>query len=176
MKEKSCGYVHIYCGDGKGKTTAAMGLCMRAAGSGHRVLMYQFMKNNASSEIAMLELMPNITRIRGSEETKFSFQMTPEEIETACQSNNEALLRVTRLAETYDVLFLDEALYTIRAGLLDENLLVSFLESRPKGLEVILTGSVPSERLVNAGDYVTEMVKRKHPFDGGQSARKGIEF
>lgn len=176
MKKKAYGYVHIYYGNGKGKTTAALGLCMRAAGSGRRVLIYQFMKNNDSSEIAILGSIPSITRVKGPEKTKFSFQMTPEERETERRNNNEALLRVTKLAETYDVLFLDEALYTIRAGLLDEDLLVSFLESKPAGLEVILTGSDPSERLINAGDYVTEMVKRKHPFDNGQVARKGIEF
>src|SRR5574344_1486920 len=80
MKNET-GYIHIYCGNGKGKTTTEMGLCTRAAGCGYRVLIYQFMKNNKTSERKILEQVPNITFIDGLEQEKFSFQMTTEEKE-----------------------------------------------------------------------------------------------
>lgn len=75
MKD-NLGYVHVYCGDGKGKTTTAMGLCTRAAGYGYKVLIYQFMKNNKTSERNVLQQFPNITFVNGLEQEKFSFQMT----------------------------------------------------------------------------------------------------
>ena len=79
--KRETGYIHIYCGNGKGKTTTGMGLCTRAAGFGYRVLIYQFMKNNKTSERKILEQVPNITFIDGLEQEKFSFQMTTEEKE-----------------------------------------------------------------------------------------------
>ena len=78
MKD-NLGYVHVYCGDGKGKTTTAMGLCTRAAGYGYKVLIYQFMKNNKTSERKILQQIPNITFVDGLEQEKFSFQMTISE-------------------------------------------------------------------------------------------------
>ena len=78
MKD-NLGYVHVYCGDGKGKTTTAMGLCTRAAGYGYKVLIYQFMKNNKTSERNVLQQFPNITFVNGLEQEKFSFQMTLSE-------------------------------------------------------------------------------------------------
>ena len=89
----------------------------------------------------------------------------------------EQLRRVTEMAcrENYDVLFLDETLYTIGAGLLDESLVLDFLKNKPKHLEVILTGQNPSQALIDAADYVSEIRKIKHPFDQGMAARKGIE-
>ena len=77
--------------------------------------------------------------------------------------------------EQYDVLFLDEAVYAIGAGLLDESLILEFLKNKPPHLEVILTGQGPSKALIDAADYVSEIKKLKHPFDHGMSARKGIE-
>ena len=77
--EKQTGCVHIYCGDGKGKTTCGMGLCTRAAGYGYRVLIYQFMKDNSTSERKVLLLSPNVTFVPGQDKIKFSFLMTPEE-------------------------------------------------------------------------------------------------
>ncbi len=171
------GLVHIYCGDGKGKTTCGMGLCTRAAGAGCRVLIYQFMKNNKTSERKSLECVPGITFLDGQETVKFSFRMTPEEKEQQKTFYNSELDRVTALAVEggYDVLFLDETVYTIRAGLLDEEKVLAFLENKPEQLEVILTGQGPSEALMAAADYVSEIRKVKHPFDRNQPARKGIE-
>ena len=79
------------------------------------------------------------------------------------------------VSESYDVLFLDEAVYTISAGLLDEELVLEFLKSKPDRLEVILTGNTPSQRLIDQADYVSQIKKMKHPFDQGKPARMGIE-
>lgn len=174
---KETGRIHIYYGDGKGKTTTGMGLITRAAGHGYRVLLYQFMKNNKTSERKILEQVGNITIIDGLEQEKFSFQMTPEEKAERRKFYGEQFKKVTEMAvsETYDVLFMDETIYTISAGLLDETLVLDFLRKKPETLEVILTGNYPSERLLELADYVSEIKKVKHPFDKGQRARMGIE-
>jgi cob(I)alamin adenosyltransferase len=175
--EKQTGYIHIYCGDGKGKTTTGMGLCTRAAGFGYRVLIYQFMKNNSTNERKILEQVPNITFIDGLEQEKFSFQMTPEEKVSRKKYYEDKFQEVTEMVrrEHYDILFLDELIYTIRAGLFDENLLIEYLKNKPEHLEIILTGQNPSDRLVELADYVSEICKCKHPFDRGLPARRGIE-
>lgn len=171
------GLVHIYCGDGKGKTTTGMGLCARAAGFGYRVLIYQFMKDNSTSERNILALSDHITIVDGLSREKFSFRMTPEEKAERKAFYESQFSLVTKKAreENYDVLFLDEIIYTIRAGLLCEDLVLDFLKSKPEHLEVILTGQDPSQALLDAADYVSEIRKIKHPFDKGIPARKGIE-
>ena len=173
----STGLVHVYCGNGKGKTTTGMGLCARAAGYGYKVLIYQFMKNNKTSERKLLESYENITWIDGLEQEKFSFQMTPEEKADRRVYYGEQLKKVTDLAKEgdFDVLFLDETIYTIRAGLLDEQAVLDFLDSKPEKLEVILTGQNPSEELIKRADYVSEICMRKHPYTEGVPARPGIE-
>lgn len=175
--KKGTGLVHIYFGNGKGKTTTGMGLCVRAAGYGYKVLIYQFMKDNSTSERKILEQSEQITLIDGLESEKFSFQMTPEEKEERRKFYGEQFKKVTEKAakEHYSVLFLDEAVYTIGAGLLDEELVLDFLKNKPEDLEVILTGNTPDERLIEAADYVSEIRKIKHPYEQGQPARGGIE-
>lgn len=175
--EKETGLVHIYYGDGKGKTTTGMGLIIRAAGFGYKVLLYQFMKDNHTSERKILKGMENITVIDGLEKEKFSFLMTDQEKSGRREFYGKRFREVTDRAvqEHYDVIFLDEAIYTISAGLLEETLLLDFLREKPSHLEVILTGNYPSESLLDAADYVSEIKKIKHPFDKGQSARGGIE-
>ena len=117
MSGKKTGLIHIYCGDGKGKTTTGMGLCARAAGYGYRVLIYQFMKDNSTSERNVLSLSENITIVDGLAQEKFSFQMTLEEKAMHKEFYESQLRTVTKKAaeEQYDVLFLDEAVYAIRA-------------------------------------------------------------
>lgn len=175
--KRDTGCIHIYCGDGKGKTTCGMGLCTRAAGFGHKVLIYQFMKNNATSERKVLEPLENVTFIDGLAQEKFSFRMTEQEKEERRIYYEDRFKYVTRLAaeDDYDILFLDEMIYTIRAGLFSENVLLNFLSTKPKYLEVILTGQGPSDVLISIADYVSEIKKIKHPFEHGLPARKGIE-
>lgn len=175
--EKQTGCIHIYCGDGKGKTTTGMGLCVRAAGYGYRVLIYQFMKNNSTSERKILENIPNIRIVDGLECEKFSFQMTEEEKKERKEFYEKQFRMLTKMVceEAFDVVFFDELIYTIGAELFDENLLLDFLKNKPEQLEVILTGQGPGSRLIEAADYVSEIRKIKHPFDKGMPSRKGIE-
>lgn len=170
------GRIHIYCGDGKGKTTAAVGQAVRAAGSGLKVLVFQFLKDNTSGERAVLERLKNVTCLPGKENVKFVSRMNGQEKAETAHYNNKALDEIIKFCITFDMLLLDEALCAVTLGLLNEDKLLSFLEHKPRGLEVILTGHEVSERLLAAADYVTEMRKIRHPYDKGVTARQGIEY
>ena len=171
------GLIHVYCGNGKGKTTTGMGLCARAAGYGYKVLIYQFMKNNKTNERKVLEKVENVTWVDGLDKEKFSRQMSDEEKLERRAFYAEQFRKVTALAREgdYDVLFLDETIYTIRAGLLDESLVTEFLDHKPEKLEVILTGQDPGEAILERADYVSEICMRRHPYKKGIPARDGIE-
>jgi cob(I)alamin adenosyltransferase len=171
------GYIHLYYGDGKGKTTTSMGLAIRAAGYGMKVLIYQFMKNNKTSERAILSTVSNITIIDGLEEEKFSFQMTEEEKQERRIFYTNRFLEITEKAsnENYDLLIMDEIIYTLRANLLEEEIVLDFLKNKPANLEVVLTGNSPSDKLIELSDYASEIKKVKHPFEMGVPARFGIE-
>lgn len=172
---KKTGLIHIYYGDGKGKTTAAMGQAVRAAGFGYRVLIFQFLKDNESSERRILEKIPNVDCVYGRESEKFSFQMSEEEKEECRRYNRQKLAEIREIYQSYDVLVLDEAVCVAGLGLLEEEELIAFLKGKPEKLEVILTGHQITEALIEAADYVTEMKKVKHPFEKGIPAREGIE-
>ena len=174
MHNRGC--IHIYCGDGKGKTTAAVGLCVRAAGSGKKVLLYQFLKGGASSEIGVLEKIPGVCVVRGPERMKFTIDMTQREKDELKKSNEDMFRALTRQAGEYDLFVLDEVIYTVAEGLLPEDLLVAFLMQKPDSLEVVMTGQNPGGRLLELADYVSEIRKVKHPYDKGLKSRKGIEF
>ena len=173
--EKDKGLIHVYFGNGKGKTTAAMGLCARAAGYGYRVLIYQSMKDNKTSERNILKLSENITLLPGLEKEKFSAYLTEEERRERKIFYADQFERMTKQAEGYDVLFMDEIIYAIQAELLEEDKIIEYLKRKPKHLEIILTGNRPSMELLDMADYATEMKKIKHPFDKGIKARMGIE-
>ena len=146
-------------------------------GEDNDTLIYQFMKDNSTSERKVLLLSPNVTFVPGQDKIKFSFLMTPEEKAEQKRYYEEQFQKVTEKAvqEEYDVLFLDELVYTIGSKLFDEQLLLDFLDHKPEKLEVILTGQGPSEALIERADYVSELKKIKHPFDKGLAARDGIE-
>lgn len=170
------GRIHVYYGDGKGKTTAAMGQALRAAGCGLKVLVFQFLKNNSSNERNILEQIPNITCLPGRERVKFFSQMTGEEKLELRHYNTKALDEIIKFCPSFDMLVLDEALCAVKLGMLSEDKLIGFLTRKPRGLEVILTGHEVSKKMLKAADYATEMQKIKHPYDLGKTAREGIEF
>lgn len=170
------GLVHIYYGDGKGKTTAAVGQAVRAAGSGLQVLFFQFMKDNSSNERTILEQIPNVTCLPGKRHVKFYNQMNGEEKAEYKHYNSKALDEIVKFCINFDVLVLDEAVCAVDLGLLSQKKLVDFLKHKPRGLEVIMTGHRVSDELFEVADYLTEMVKVKHPYDEGRAAREGIEF
>lgn len=169
------GLVHIYFGDGKGKTTAAMGLAVRAAGSGFNVLILQFLKNGKTGELASLKRLENVTVIRGKGGMKFVCNMSEKEKKEALRIHTENLKEAMEQAENYQMVILDEALGACACGLLDHNLLCGFLDNKPEGLEVVLTGRNPSQELLDRADYISEIKKLRHPYDKGVLARKGIE-
>lgn len=170
------GKIHIYYGDGKGKTTAATGQVIRAAGRGLKVLVFQFLKDNSSGERVILEQIPDITCLPGRDHVKFYNQLNTEQKTELKHYNTKALDEIVKFCSPFDVLFLDEILCAVQLNLLSEDKLLRFLEQKPRGLEIIMTGHVISDRMMQIADYVTEMKKVKHPFDEGQTAREGIEF
>lgn len=172
------GLVHVYCGDGKGKTTAAIGLCARAAGSGKKVLFVQFFKDGSSAENVSLRSLANVETMHEPRYFGRVVNMGRAEF-SLCRSAYSALFEraLCRAAEeNFDLLVLDEAVSACNHGAIDEKQLLGFLKARPAGLEVVLTGRDPSQALLEAADYVTEMKKFKHPFESGIAARRGIEF
>ncbi len=170
------GLVHIYCGGGKGKTTAALGLAARCAGSGRRVLLAQFLKDGRSSEFAALAHVPGLETLPQTRVFGFTWTLTPEEREEAKGYYGALLEEAFRRGGEADLLVLDEALGACAAGLLEEARLLELLAGRPEGLEVVLTGRDPSQALLDAADYVTEMRPIKHPYERGVPARPGIEY
>lgn len=177
MKKNDLGLVHIYCGEGKGKTTCSVGLTVRACGYGLHVLFMQFLKSGDSSELKILKSLPGIDVLGTKPIKKFSFQMTEEEKEETRQINAEQFADMVKMLENdhYDMLVLDEVLGSIEAGLLDDQLIVNFLKNRPEQLEVVMTGRYPTEELEELADYVSRIDKVKHPYDKGIPARAGIE-
>lgn len=172
------GRIHLYYGDGKGKTTAAVGLAVRAAGSGLKILVFQFLKDNQSNERKVLEGMENITCLYGREPVKFVSQMNTEEKQELFHYNNKALDEIVKFCgvSEFDLLVLDEALCAVALGVLSEKKLLSFLQHKPRGLEIVLTGHKVSAQMLETADYATEIRKVKHPYDQGIMAREGIEF
>lgn len=168
--------LHIYCGDGKGKTTCSMGLTVRAAGHGRKVVVAQFLKCGNSGERVILEQLPNVKCLPVPEITKFVFTMTEEEkAQTRAQMTNILRLAIEGSQEA-DLLVLDELNGAISTGMVALEDVLSFLDSRPEGLEVVITGRDPAPELQERADYITEMKKVKHPFDKGLNARKGVEW
>ena len=169
--------IHIYCGEGKGKTTAAVGLCVRAVGAGKRALFVQFFKNGVSSEVRVLQKIDNVRVLFEPKYFGRVSNMTPAEREESRRAYTHLFERCASLvrAGEADVVVLDEIVSACNHGVVEEEKVLAFLDEA-QNAEVILTGRGPDERLLRRADYVTEMVKRKHPYDLGITARKGIEF
>lgn len=172
------GLIHIYCGDGKGKTTAAVGLCVRACGCEGRVLLAQFLKDGSSSELRSLQLLPGFTMIPAPKTVKFTFQMNEAERQEAAQRCAHMLREARRAAEAdeCDLLVLDECFGALSTGMLNLEDLLDFVEHKPAKLELVLTGRNPPEEFMALADYVSEIRKIKHPYDVGIPARRGIEY
>lgn len=170
------GLIHLYCGDGKGKTSAAVGLAVRASGAGQQVVFTQFFKDGSSSEIESLKRLPGIRTIHANTVKGFYHAMTPEQREQAREDYTALFRQVTDAARDADLLILDEIVSACNRGVVPETLVTDFLRCKPQQLEVVLTGRDPSPALTELADYITEMRKLRHPFDRGLPARKGIEF
>lgn len=167
------GLLHLYWGDGKGKTTAAMGLALRALGSGKRVVIVQFLKGGRSGEIPLLEQL-GASIYRGKAGQKFVFQMNEEEKAATRALQNENLRRA--MAQPADLLVLDEAGSAWELNMIDPDLLKQAVLHRPAGQECVLTAHQAPEWMLEAADYCTEMKCIRHPYQKGIAAREGIEY
>lgn len=172
------GLIHIYCGEGKGKTTAAFGLAFRCAGHGEKVVILQFLKGSDTGEITAAQRFDNITVIRGNPAGKFTFQMSDAEKERTAQEHDWNFDRAAELCRsgTCRMLVLDEIMAAWDKGLLDKKKVLKFLRSKPEPLEIVMTGRNPPSELFELADYISEICKIRHPYDKGVGAREGIEW
>ena len=164
--------LHLYWGNGKGKTTAAMGLALRALGHGRRVVIVQFLKDGTSGEIAPLRAAG--AAVYACPNAKFTWLMDQADKAAAREASARALGQA--LAEPFDLLVLDEACAALKSSILDEALLRRAVAFAKNGREVVLTGRDPAPWLQEAADYSTEMRAHKHPYADGVAAREGVEY
>ncbi len=174
----STGLVHIYTGEGKGKTTASIGLAVRALGHGFRVVYASFFKKPDSYGYNEI----NVLKSQGS--TVFTFsegmpmanpQISPKEYHASTQQGLSELQKFI-VENNTQLLVLDEILIAIKYGYISEEELLHFIESKPVETELVLTGRGATTRIKNRADYVTVLEKEKHPFEMGVNAREGIEY
>ena len=175
------GLIHIYTGDGKGKTSAATGLAVRCAGSGRKVLYAQFLKKEDSCELPMLDQLAGIERMRCEKCFGFTFQMSEETKKEARRFYTEYFQSVVEKvagenAASYGLLVLDELVTAYAADLVEWERVLEFLQQKPEELEIAMTGRNAMPELIELADYVSEIRKVKHPFDRGIGARRGIEM
>lgn len=165
--------LHIYHGDGKGKTTAAMGLALRMAGRGKRVVVAQFLKCEDSGERFALARLPGVELLPLPDCLPFTFELTDEQKQRERERYTHMLRRVKELAPTADLLILDEVCDAIDTGLVELGAVLDLLDGYDG--EAVLTGRRGQRSLLTRADYVTRMEKRRHPFDHGQGVRIGVE-
>ena len=170
------GLVQIFTGEGKGKTTAALGAVIRALGYGLRVYVAVFMKGEYPyGEWVTLSKLPNVSIARfGSGAFINPANVKPEEIEQAKQAL--AAAREAMLSGNYDLVVLDEVNVATAWNLVDLHDVIRLIQDKPENVELILTGRYADKELVKIADLVTEMLKIKHPYDEGMLAREGIEY
>ena len=176
------GLVQIYTGDGKGKTTAAFGLALRAAGQGNKVLIYQFLKppsldigERFSIKLGAVRIRVEALDIEWDMKTSLEDEQKRAEVETAIA---DVLARIAETAEKrfYDVIILDEIIFCYSKGLVKLEDIKNIIEKKDGLVEIVLTGRGADEKVIELADLVTEMKKIKHPFDKGIDARCGIEY
>lgn len=173
------GLIQVYTGDGKGKTTAAIGQGIRALGRGYTVYMVQFLKSQDTGELKVLEkLEPGFKIFRFEKKHGFIFNMDEKEI---AELKNEVktafdFVKAVLQKEECDILILDEIMAAINTGLIDVDDVADVLRNKPSDVEIILTGRDAPDKILELADYVSHNVCKKHPFERGIGARKGIEY
>ncbi len=168
------GYIHVYTGNGKGKTTAAIGIAIRSAGAGLRVFFGQFVKDMVYSEIKILkQLSEHITVRQYGQGCFFDRKPQPQDIESA--KNGLADIETILASGEYDMVILDEANIAVHFGLFNVRELLDVITKRNSVCEVIVTGRYAADELIEAADLVTEMREIKHYYTNGVKARKGVE-
>jgi len=173
-QKKFKGYVQVYTGNGKGKTTAALGLAIRAAGAGLKVFIGQFMKMGDYSEIKALERFPDLIIIEQYGIKGFvKGKPSPEDIE----ASRKGLAGIKQIvaSEAYDLLILEEGNVAVMCGLFAVQELLDIIDAKPDNLELVITGRGADPRIIEKADLVTEMKEIKHYYKQGVKARTGIE-
>ncbi len=163
------GLIHILCGDGKGKTTSAIGMAIRAIGSGKKVVMVQFLKGSETGEVNILKSLEGVTLIRCNRALSFNYENIPGLKEI----HNDMFKKAVSM--DCDMLILDEAAACCNYGYIDKIMVDNYIFNKPDNVELVITGRNPDEKWIAAADYVSEIIKIKHPYDRGVSARLGIE-
>lgn len=174
------GLIHVYTGEGKGKTTAAIGLAVRAAGQGLKVCIIQFLKGGGRGlgELSLITEKIHEIDFICSDVNHPMFQKKKLPQATMEKSSEELfeLFRERAMSGNYDLIVLDEINNVIDSGYLRWDDVATFLQEKPAALELVLTGRNAHPQLQAMADYVTEMLKIKHPYDKGTIARRGIEY
>lgn len=174
IQDSKKGFLHIYTGEGKGKTTAALGLALRAMGAGWRVFFAQFLKHGDFSEIKALKRFHEQCTVRQYGTGRF---IRGKPTESDIKQAQEGLKEILKTAQThaYHIYILDEINVAVHFGLLSLNDVMMFLEQMPKDVEIIMTGRWAPKELIEQADLVTEMNCLAHYYEQGVSAREGIE-
>lgn len=169
------GLIMVYTGEGKGKTTAAIGQAVRAAGHGYRVFVIQFMKGRDYGEYLAAAKLPNLTVVKAGRDL-FVDRERPEPVDLELAREGFTQARKALLSGEYDMLVLDEIIVAVDFKLIPEKDLLKLLDKRPPGIELILTGRGASAELIRRADLVSEIRSIKHHYQRGVSARRGIEY
>jgi cob(I)alamin adenosyltransferase len=172
----SKGYTHIYTGTGKGKTSASLGLAFRAAGSGLRTMIIQFMKGQGSGEIDACKKMGGLITIEqyGSDRFCRPDDGSFDEHRDFTRRGYERAREVIK-AGGHSIVILDEIITAVTFGLVSDDDIISLIEARPESMELVLTGRGASDRLIDRADLVTEMKEIRHYYQTGVAPRRGIE-
>lgn len=173
------GLVQIYCGTGKGKTTAAIGQGIRAIGQGYKVIMVQFLKAAYTGEIDTLKkLEPDFKLFRFEKERGFFWNLGDDEKEELKKDIKNAMNFVNKVLDTKEceVLILDEVLGAVKNGLIKSEDICMLIDSKPDNIEIILTGRDVPEEIAKRANYISRIQAEKHPMNQGIVARKGIEY
>jgi len=168
------GYIHLYTGNGKGKTTAAIGLAIRAVGAGKKVYIAQFVKGKHYAEIDALKRFPEINLIQYGLDCFIENEPTQKDIEAAQKGLRD--VKSIILDNKYDLVIADELCIALHYNLFPLNEVINMLQQKPKALEIIITGRYAPDELYKIADLVTEMKEIKHYYSNGVQARKGIEY
>jgi cob(I)alamin adenosyltransferase len=169
------GLIHVYTGNGKGKTTAAIGLGIRAIGEGLKVVMIQFMKGRRYSELDVLQHIKNFTVVQFGRD-EFVLKEKPEQIDIDLAQKGLSYAKDIMQNDGYDLVILDEINVAVDFNLISLKDVIELIEHKPESLELVLTGRYASPEIIKHADIVSEILEIKHPYQKGVQSRKGIDW
>lgn len=178
-KMQKKGYIHVYMGEGKGKTTSALGLAFRSIGAGFNVMMVQFLKNWYTSELSSIDMMGDRFKIYRIESKKsFTYNLNEEELNVLREEIKIEFDKAKSFiySNEYDLIILDEILGAIQGGFVDESEVIELMKNKPENLELVLTGRNASKDIIENADLVSRIDSVKHYYEKGVLARIGIEY